>query len=70
MAIDCLHIYFPFNWYLFNYSVVIDVRPTPMPKFIRQAKCVNGKRAMCVTKYETMCTNKDVTHEMMEDYPR
>lgn len=41
-----------------------------MPKFVRQAKCVNGKRAMCVTKYETMCTNKEVTHEMMEDYPR
>ena len=51
------------------FSVVIDVRPTPMPKFVRQAKCVNGKRAMCVTKYETMCTNKEVTHEMMEDYP-
>ena len=41
-----------------------------MPKFVRQAKCVNGKRAMCVTKYETMCTNKEVTHEMTEDYPR
>ena len=41
-----------------------------MPKFVRQAKCVNGKRAMCVTKYETMCTNKEVTREMEEDYPR
>ena len=41
-----------------------------MPKFVRQAKCVNGKRAICVTKYETMCVNKEVTHEMMEDHPR
>lgn len=51
-------------------SVVIDVRPTPVPKFVRQAKCVNGKRAMCVTKYETMCTNHEVEYEMMEDHPR
>lgn len=51
-------------------SVVIDVRPTPVPKFTRQAKCVNGKRALCVTKYETMCTNKEVEYEMMEDHPR
>jgi len=51
-------------------SVVIDVRPTPVPKFVRQAKCTNGKRAFCVTKYETMCTNKEVEYEMMEDHPR
>lgn len=51
-------------------SVVIDVRPTPVPKFVRQAKCVNGKRAMCVTKYETQCTNEEVEYEMMEDHPR
>lgn len=51
-------------------SVVIDVRPTPIPKFTRQAKCVDGKRAMCVTKYETECTNKEVEYEMMEDHPR
>ena len=56
--------------FVFLNSVVIDVRPTPMPKFVRQAKCVNGKRAICVTKYETMCVNKEVTHEMMEDHPR
>ena len=37
---------------------------------MRQAKCTNGKRAFCVTKYETMCTNKEVEYEMMEDHPR
>lgn len=40
-----------------------------MPKFTRQAKCVNGKRAMCMTKYETQCVNEEVTHNMTEDHP-
>ena len=49
-------------------SVVIDVRPA-RPKN-RKGDCINGKRKICVKKYETECRTDHIEHEMVEDHPR
>eukprot|EP00094_Tigriopus_californicus_P007871 TCALIF_07576-PA protein Name:"Protein of unknown function" AED:0.12 eAED:0.30 QI:0/0/0/0.5/1/1/2/0/282 len=52
-------------------SVVIDVRPAPkIENATSSSECVDGKREVCVKKYDTECHTKMIKHEMMEDHPK
>ena len=37
---------------------------------IHSSNCVNGRRKICVTKYETECATEMINHEMTEDHPK
>ena len=38
---------------------------------LRDSECdTNGQRTVCMTKYKTECTTKQIQHEVKEDYPR
>ena len=50
-------------------SVVIDVRPNP-PGMVQSSNCINGRRKVCLTKYETECSTEITNHEMTEDHPK
>jgi len=51
-------------------SIVLDVRPDPRLPPVSNAKCRNGRRTVCTTKYHTECTTQQVQQTMQEDYPK